>query len=209
LFIDEVGEIPSAVQVKFLRALQEKTITRLGGTKTIYSDFRLIAATNRDMAEEVAKGRFREDLYYRLNVIPIILPPLRKRTGDIVLLARHFIKRYILKYNINDIELTNKDEEMLKSYHWPGNIRELQNVIKRAVLLSTGGKLAFQFPGDQMKSKADFFEDLPSLDEIQRRYIKYILEKTNGKLSGPGGATEILNMKRTILYYRMKKLGLR
>ena len=208
LFIDEVGEIPKSIQVKLLRAIQEKTMTRIGGTKSIYSDCRLVAATNRDLAEEVAAGRFREDLYYRLNVIPVTLPPLRDREQDIVLLAGHFLSRFASKYN-HPLELSPEHEAALTDYHWPGNIRELQNVMERAVLLSTEDRLHLDLPPKNRIKSASHFDDLPTLDEIQRRYITFTLEKTGGKLSGPGGATEILGMKRTSLYNRMKKLGLR
>jgi transcriptional regulator with GAF, ATPase, and Fis domain len=192
-----------------LRAIQEKTMTRIGGTQNITSDFRLVAATNRNLAEEVAAGRFREDLYYRLNVIPVTLPPLREREQDILLLARHFIKRFANKYNHPELDLSSDNEKALSEYHWPGNIRELQNVMERAVLLSTGGRLHFDLFSKNQTSSGSQFDDLPSIDEIQRRYIAYVLNKTNGKLSGPGGASEILGMKRTSLYNRMKKLGIR
>jgi transcriptional regulator with GAF, ATPase, and Fis domain len=209
LFIDEVGEIPKSIQVKLLRAIQEKTMTRIGGTQIIHSDFRLIAATNRDLAEEVAAGRFREDLYYRLNVIPVTLPPLRNREQDILLLAGHFLSRFASKYNHQGIVFSPKQEAMLNEYHWPGNIRELQNVMERAVLLSTDGRLLLDLPSENRVKNNNHFDDLTSLDEIQRRYIAFVLEKTGGKISGLGGATEILGMKRTSLYNRMKKLGLR
>ncbi|MBC2713773.1 MAG: sigma 54-interacting transcriptional regulator [Desulfobacteraceae bacterium] len=209
LFIDEVGEIPKSIQVKLLRAIQEKTMTRIGGTQNIYSDFRLVAATNRDLAEEVAAGRFREDLYYRLNVIPVTLPPLRDRAEDILLLAGHFIQRFANKHNHPAICLSPEHEAALTAYNWPGNIRELQNVMERAVLLSTDGLLHLDLPSENRTSGGNQFDDLPFLDELQRRYIAFVLDKTGGKLSGPGGATEILGMKRTSLYNRMKKLGLR
>jgi len=209
LFIDEVGEIPKSIQVKLLRAIQEKTMTRIGGTKSIYSDFRLVAATNRDLAEEVAAGRFREDLYYRLNVIPVTLPPLREREQDIILLATHFINRFANKYNHQALSLSSENEAALRGYDWPGNIREMQNVMERAVLLSSDGRLHFDLSSESRTSGGSQFDDLPTLDDIQRRYIDFVLDKTGGKLSGPGGATEILGIKRTSLYNRMKKLGLR
>lgn len=209
LFIDEVGEIPKSVQVKLLRTIQEKTMTRIGGTQNIFSDFRLIAATNRNLAEEVRAGRFREDLYYRLNVIPITLPPLRDRTEDIVLLAEHFLHRFAHRYNRSEIRLLPEQKAALQEYKWPGNIRELQNVMERAVLLSTENRLLLDLPSGGRISVGGEFEDLPTLDEIQCRYINHVLEKTGGKISGIGGAAEILGMKRTSLYNRMKKLGLR
>ncbi len=184
-------------------------MTRIGGTKSIYSDFRLVAATNRNLAEEVAAGRFREDLYYRLNVIPITLPPLREREQDILLLAEHFIKRFANKYNHPELSLSPENQAALSEYRWPGNIRELQNVMERAVLLSTDGRLHFDLFSENQTSGNSQFDDLPTLEDIQRRYIAFVLKKTGGKLSGPGGASGILGMKRTSLYNRMKKLGLR
>lgn len=211
LFIDEVGEIPKSTQVKLLRVLQEKTLIRVGGTKTISSDFRLIAATNRNLADEVAAGRFREDLYYRLNVISITLPPLRERNEDVLFLARHFLSIHASRHNHQVPELSKEDEYMLLPYHWPGNIRELKNVMERAVLLSTRDRLEISLPvKNNLTSNHGFgFADIPSLEEMQRRYIRFIVEKTGGKLSGPGGAAELLKMKRTSLYKRMDKLGLR
>src|SRR6056297_282345 len=210
LFIDEIGEVPKSIQVKLLRTIQEKTMMRVGGTKTIFSDFRLVVATSRDLANEVAAGRFREDLYYRLNVIPITLPPLRDRKEDITLLAGHFLHRFATKYNRQGLELTKEHKAMLSAYNWPGNIRELQNVIERAVLLSRDGCLNLNLPDDKPSSNnRQIFADLPALDEMQRRYIRHVLSHTGGKISGPDGAAEILGMKRTTLHNRMKKLGLK
>ncbi|SHJ25436.1 Transcriptional regulator containing GAF, AAA-type ATPase, and DNA-binding Fis domains [Desulfatibacillum alkenivorans DSM 16219] len=210
LFIDEVGEIPLSIQVKLLRALQEKTITRVGGAKTISCNFRLIAATNRSLADEVAQGRFREDLYYRLNVIPILLPPLRERGRDVLELARHMLARFAGKYNRHDLELSKENVASLLAYSWPGNVREMENMMERAVLLAVDDQLALNLPASlSSRAASNPFEGNPSLEEVQRRYIAYILEKTNGKISGQGGAAEILGMKRTSLYNRMKKLGMR
>jgi transcriptional regulator with GAF, ATPase, and Fis domain len=209
LFIDEVGEVPKSVQAKLLRALQEKTLVRVGGTRTLRSDFRLVAATNRDLAREVAAGRFREDLYYRINVVPLTIPPLRDRKEDIPLLARYFLSKYVARYGRPEIELTKKDEAKLMGYHWPGNVRELENMVERTVLLSMGEELEFRLPEEDMNLSGGGFSDYPTLDEMQRRYIQQVLEKTGGKIGGPGGAAEILGMKRTTLNDRMKKLGLR
>lgn len=209
LFIDEIGEIPKSIQVKLLRAIQEKTMVRIGGAKTIHSDFRLIAATNRDLAEEVAAGRFRDDLYYRLNVIPMTMPPLRERKEDIVLLADHFLERYAVKYKREKRCITPEQAAMINAYNWPGNIRELQNVIERAILLSVDGTLCLDLPSAGPARGTHPFDDLPSLDELQRRYIRYVLQKTGGKISGTGGASEILDIKRTSLYNRMNRLGMR
>ncbi len=211
LFIDEVGEIPGSIQVKLLRALQEKTMIRVGGTKTITSEFRLIAATNRDLAEEVAAGRFREDLYYRLNVIPIIIPALRERSDDILMLAENFLARFAAKYDRPVYKLTEADKQSLLDYNWPGNIRELKNVMERTSILfsESSSENGIVRPKGKTIRKTGPFADKPSLEEVQRRYIKHILETTNGKLSGPGGACDILGMKRSSLYNRMKKLGIR
>ena len=209
LFIDEVGEIPKSIQVKLLRALQEKTIQRLGGTKPLFSDFRLIAATNRDLAGQVAAGRFREDLYYRLNVIPITAPPLRERQEDIVLLTACFLRRHSLRHNRPTMELTPEVQQRLCAYPWPGNVRELENVIERGVLLSTGDRLELDLPAGNTRPAAEPFADMPTLDEMQRRYIHHVLEKTGGKIAGPDGAAKILGMKRTSLYNRMKRLNVR
>ncbi len=210
LFIDEVGEIPLSIQVKLLRALQEKTIVRLGGSTTIHSDFRLIAATNRDLQKEVAKGNFREDLFYRLNVIPIEIPPLRKRGEDILLIAEYFLKKFRMKYNFPMIEFTPENKVMLLEYNWPGNIRELNNIIERAVLLSEEDQLAIELKTKNNRSHPDdLFQDRPSLDEMQRRYISAVLEECNGQIGGPEGAAQRLGMKRTSLYARMRTLGMR
>jgi len=209
LFIDEVGEIPKSVQAKLLRALQEKTMVRVGGTRTLRTDFRLVAATNRDLAQEVAAGRFREDLYYRINVVPLVIPPLRERKEDIPVLAGYFLAKYASRYGRPEIKLTKKDEAKLMRYDWPGNVRELQNMVERTVLLSMGEELEFRLPEDEMNLSGALFSNYPTLDEMQRRYIQQVLEKTGGKIGGPGGAAEILGMKRTTLNDRMKKLGLR
>jgi transcriptional regulator with GAF, ATPase, and Fis domain len=209
LFIDEIGETPKSVQAKLLRALEEKTIFRVGGNKPISSDFRLIAATNRDLAAEVAAGNFREDLYYRLNVLPLTMPPLRERKEDIVLLAQYYLNRFSVKYINRIIELTAEDEEKLIAYHWPGNVRELKNVIERAVLLWNGDGLNLNLPHHALSAVNDLFLDVPTLDDMQRRYIRRVLEMTGGKIGGPNGAAQILGMKRTSLNNRLKKLRLR
>lgn len=208
LFIDEIGEIPKALQVKLLRILQEKTLIRLGGTRTIVTDFRLVVATNKDLAAEVSAGHFREDLYFRLNVVPIMVPPLRKRMDDLPLLTRYFLDKYAIKHNRPMLELTPEDEARLSDYHWPGNIRELQNIIERAVILSTDEHLFIDLPPKKAINTSQIYRDYPTMDELQRRYIKYALKKTEGKIGGPGGTAELLGMKRTTLQKRMKRLGI-
>ena len=226
LFLDEIGEVPLAFQVKLLRLLQEKKISRIGGAKTISVDFRLIAATNRNLEKEVAAGRFRQDLYYRLNVVPITLPPLRERQNDIIVLAQHFLSKFQKRYNKSGIQLTPEDKTWLMTYHWPGNVRELKNIIERSVIMSKKGLLnlsltpspisaPLQVLPDTGQTSTGFGSasipvgDYPTLEEVQRRYFKLVLEKTNGKMTGPGGASGIIGMKPSSMYNRMRKLGLR
>ncbi len=209
LFVDEVGDVPKSMQAKLLRVLQEKTLTRIGGNQPIHADFRLIAATNRDLAREVAAGRFREDLYYRLNVIPMTLPPLRERREDVPLLAHYFLRTFCGKYGRPGLSVNEKCQQRLVDYSWPGNVRELQNVMERAVLLSGGDHLMLNLPANDKASLTGLFSDWPTLDELQRRYISLVLEKADGKIGGSNGAAELLGMKRSSLYRRMEKLGMR
>ncbi|MFZ2632599.1 MAG: sigma 54-interacting transcriptional regulator [Desulfosalsimonadaceae bacterium] len=209
LFIDEIGELPKSIQVKLLRAIQERSFFRVGGTRMLHSDFRLIAATNRDLIAEVKAGRFREDLYYRLNVVPFRIPSLKERADDIPLLANHFLAKYSRKYHRADLMIDPETESLLKKYHWPGNIRELENIIERSVLLSSGNRLEIDLAIAGKSESNDSFSDHPTIDELQKRYINYILNKTDGKISGPSGAAEILGLKRTTLIARMRKLGMR
>ncbi len=208
LFIDEIGDIPLSIQVKLLRTLQEKTITRVGGTKELISDFRLIAATHRDLSQMVADGSFRQDLFYRINVVPLYIPPLRERKEDVAMLGRYFLNRYAIKYHHETLELSKTNEVVLSGYQWPGNIRELKNVIERTVLLSLEDRLEFNLPTSKFPQGPHPFDDLPTMEDVQKRYILYVLEKTKGKQSGPDGAAQILGMKRSTLYNRMKKLGI-
>ena len=209
LFIDEIGELPLHVQVKLLRAIEGSAFYRVGGTQSVKSDFRLVAATNRRLSDEVAEGRFRQDLYYRLNVIPIVLPPLRDRGNDILLLARHFLGHYCNRYGRRKLELTRRDEEELAAYPWPGNVRELQNLVERAVILSADDRLILDLPLGRASPGEEGFSDTPTMEELQRRYIAHVLEKTGGRIYGPNGAAEILGMKRSTLYTRMYRLGMR
>ena len=210
LFLDEIGELPLHLQTKLLKTLEEKTFVRIGGGRSIRSDFRLIAATNRSIKEEVTAGRFRQDLFYRLNVFPLSMPPLREREEDIIGLAKYFVELYARKYGRLGLELSRNDRGMLMRYAWPGNVRELQNVIERAVILTKGKELQIPlFPtGPQTSAKA-IFDDLLSLDELQRRYIRHVFDYVKGRVGGPGGAADILCMKRTSLYSRMKALGMK
>ncbi len=209
LFLDEVGELPLSIQGKLLRVLEQKTYQRIGSNRILKSDFRLVAATNRNLSEEVAAGRFRQDLYYRLNVVPLEIPPLRRRAQDVVLLARHFLALYAKRFNRPQLALTPAEEAELSAYDWPGNVRELRNVMERAVLLSDGERLALNLPADPRSEADHSFEDCPTMDDLQRRYIRYVLEKTGNRIAGSGGAADVLGMDRATLYHRMKKLGLR
>jgi transcriptional regulator with GAF, ATPase, and Fis domain len=209
LFIDEIGEIPIALQVKLLRVLQERTFMRVGGMRTHLSDFRLVAATNRNLEEEVASGRFRADLYYRLNIVNLRLPPLRERPDDVVPLAEEFLARISKKYNRPKFKLSQGDKEKLVTYHWPGNVRELRNIIERVVILSSGDLLELSVPTLATGILEHPFLDNPTLDEVQRRYIRYVLDKTGGRIAGTGGAAAVLGMKRTSVHTRMKKLNMK
>lgn len=209
LFIDEIGELPGSTQVKLLRAIQERRFCRVGGTRELQSDFRLIVATNRDLAAEVDAGRFRQDLYYRLNVVPFQIPALRDRRDDILVLAKHFLARFARKFGRHGLELESETESIFKNYHWPGNIRELENVMERAVLLSWEGRLKIELNTGGLANSKHPFSVHPTLKELEKQYIQYIINETGGRIGGAGGASEILGLNRTTLYARMKKLGLK
>lgn len=210
LFIDEIGDVPFSAQVKLLRVIQEKSFVRVGGIRTILSDFRLVAATNRDLLQDVASGKFRQDLYYRLNVVPLQMPPLRSRGDDVIELAREFLKHYSRKYHRVLPDLSEEDMKALMAYPWPGNVRELKNVIERASILSSKDRLQLNLPPASPPEKGAglAFPDAVTLDEIQKRYIRHVLGLTGGRVAGPGGAAELLGMKRTTLQARMRKLGI-
>jgi transcriptional regulator with GAF, ATPase, and Fis domain len=209
LFIDEIGELPLSIQVKLLRAIQEHTFLRVGGTRTIVSDFRLIAATNRDLSEEVSAKRFRQDLYYRLNVIPFKVPALRDRIEDISILTDLFLNRFTKKYHRPDLIIDPETEKLLIQYDWPGNVRELENIMERSVLLSSRGRFEVDLPLSKPPESTNPFMDTPTLNELEQRYIRHVIEVTGGKIGGNGGAGQILGLKRTTLIARMKKLGIR
>jgi formate hydrogenlyase transcriptional activator len=210
LFLDEVGDIPSELQPKLLRVLQEQEFERLGSTKTINVDVRLVAATNRDLAAMVADGRFRSDLYYRLNVFPLVLPPLRERADDIPPLVRHFTQRFARRMGRRIETIPSAVMEALAGYPWPGNIRELQNVIERAVILSPGSSL--QVPlGDLQLAAAHAAAptgEAVTLADAEREHIVGALRETGWVVGGPKGAAARLGMKRSMLYWKMKKLGI-
>ncbi len=206
IFLDEIGDLPLKLQTKLLRVLQNGEFQRLGSTTTIKTDVRVIAATNRDILAAVRIGDFREDLYYRLNVFPIQVPPLRERKEDIPLLVRYFIKKYATKTGRPVSEISQKVVEQLVQYDWPGNIRELENIIERAVILCEGGRIKAGSWIPTFQSAAD--STLSTLEESERQHILKALQKTNWRISGENGAATLLNIKRSTLQARMKKLGI-
>jgi DNA-binding NtrC family response regulator len=209
IFLDEIGELPLDSQVKLLRALQEKEIERLGGNKTIKVNVRIIAATNRSLEKEVAEGRFRLDLYYRLNVFPIELPPLRERKEDIELLAHFFLTKYASASRRNITSISAQALDQLHNYNWPGNIRELEHLIERSVLLAKTAEIEnFDLPNIIEKPSDQPQGQLKSMEEMERDHILNALQNSGGKVSGIGGAAELLKMQPQTLYSKMKKLGI-
>ncbi len=209
VFLDEVGEIPLELQPKLLRVLQEREFERLGSSRTLRTDARLIAATNRDLAALADEQKFRQDLYYRLNVFPIHVPPLRERREDIPMLVRHFAQEFArrMKKKIETIPAQTMDT--LARYDWPGNIRELQNLVERAVILSTGPVL--DVPVNALKPRRQApprDEHAATLEEAERRHIVNALERSNWVIAGPNGAAIQLGMKRSTLQFRIRKLGI-
>jgi formate hydrogenlyase transcriptional activator len=211
LFLDEIGEMPLQVQAKLLRVLEDGLVDRVGGTRPVPVDVRLIAATNSDLVAAVGDGRFRSDLYYRLHVFPIVLPPLRERREDIPLLARHFLEAYTQKLKRSALELSPESMEWLTRYAWPGNVRELQNVIERAVILARSRIVTIEphvlpTSNGTIEPAAD---SASNLAEIERRHILRVLDSVQWRIYGPQGAAAQLGMNPSTLRSRMKKLGLR
>jgi len=221
LFLDEIGEVPLELQGKLLRALQEKCYERVGEDRTRHADVRIVAATNRDLKKEAAAGRFREDLYYRLNVFPIQVAPLRERQEDLPALAQHFIKVSAKELDCPQPRLTRAGIVQLQNYDWPGNIRELRNVIERAVILARGGALEFDLPAantspptrpapprSEQKDEREFLTET-EMQQHQRENLLLVLEKSGWKIKGADGAAELLGVKPTTLLSRIKKMGLK
>jgi transcriptional regulator with GAF, ATPase, and Fis domain len=225
IFLDEVGEIPLDIQNKLLRVLQEKRYERVGDDRTRRADVRIVAATNRDLKKAAAAGKFREDLYYRLNVFPVQVPPLQERLDDIPLLAQHFVELSARELKCAKPRLTRAAVTKLQSYHWPGNVRELRNVVERAVILARGGVLDFDLPMTAQAAAPDRsmpgansspggtaqpkFLTEAELERFERDNLMHALEAANWKISGPDSAAELLGLKPTTLLSRMTKWGLK
>ena len=207
LLLDEVGDIPPALQPKLLRVLQEQEFERLGSTRTHRVDVRLVAATNRNLVDMVKRSQFRSDLYYRLNVFPIPLPPLRARCEDIPALLEHFVEIYARRMDKQIEHIPPETMSALTSYQWPGNIRELQNFIERSVILSSGNVLCSPLASLRAAAETESLEAV-TLEEAERDHIRKILEQTRWVVAGPNGAAARLGIKRSTLYFRMQKLGI-
>jgi formate hydrogenlyase transcriptional activator len=205
LFLDEIGELPLDLQSKLLRVLEEGDFERLGSTKPLHVNVRIIAATNRDIAQAVKDGRFRQDLFYRLNVFPVVLPPLRERPEDIPLLVRAVVKEFQKRMGKVIESIPKRTMQALQSYSWPGNVRELRNVIEHAMILTKGKTLDVQVP----KRASSETDASGNLEELERGHIVAVLEKSGWRVAGQGGAAEVLGLERTTLQSKMKKLGIK
>jgi formate hydrogenlyase transcriptional activator len=204
IFLDEIGDLPLDLQAKLLQVLQEGRFERLGSSKTLQVDVRVIAATNRDLSEEVRRGNFRQDLYYRLNVFPIQMPPLRERAEDIPLMIQSFVGEYAGRLGRKIRTVPRRVMEALQRYPWPGNIRELRNVIERAVIISPGETLEVDLPGAAPGNTPP----VSTLAQAEAGHIRAALKQTGGRIKGAGGAAALLGLNPSTLYTRMKKLGL-
>jgi transcriptional regulator with GAF, ATPase, and Fis domain len=207
IFLDEIGEMPLDLQPKLLRVLQEHEFERLGGTKTVDCDVRVIAATNRDLQRSTQERTFREDLYYRLSVFPVTVPPLRERRGDVPLLVQHFATRFAAAMKKHIVEIDPASLERLAEYDWPGNVRQLQNVVERAVILSHQPTLHIALPNRSSPCLSPT-RSPDGFAAVSRAHILRVLDETNWVVAGPSGAAARLEMKRSTLIFRMKKLGL-
>ncbi|MCE7060222.1 sigma-54 dependent transcriptional regulator [Dyadobacter sp. CY343] len=211
IFLDEIGEMPLDMQVKLLHVLQEREIERVGGKAVIKVNVRVIAATNRNLEKEVAEGKFRIDLYYRLNVFPIRIPPLRERKEDVPALAMHFLRMYASKFKKRISGFSDQAALQMQRYDWPGNIRELQHLVERSVLMCTGdtiSRVGFEEVNGSHGSAEGSGAKIKSIDENERDYITEILRRCNGRISGKDGAAELLGINVSTLNSRIKKLGI-
>ncbi len=217
VFLDEIGELSLKFQVKLLHVLQNKEIERVGGTRTISLDIRIIAATNRDLAAMVRSGDFREDLWYRLNVFPVMIPPLRQRKEDIPALVHHFLHQKAVELKLpRQPRLSTGDMEKLMTHHWPGNVRELENFVERALIQSTGDELDMgsllesikQLQTARPSEPLDATQPFPTLNSVCARHIQQAMTRSRGKISGPGGAAELLDIHPNTLRQRMDRMGI-
>jgi formate hydrogenlyase transcriptional activator len=206
LFLDEVGDIPLELQPKLLRVLQDQEFERLGGVRTIRVNIRLIAATNRDLGKSVAAREFRSDLYYRLHVFPVRMPPLRDRGKDIELLVRYFVQKFSRRMNKQIETIPTETMNALARWEWPGNVRELENFIERSVILSEGSIL--NVPLSELRPTYEGARNDATLERLEREHILRVLRETGGVISGMHGAAAKLGMKRTTLQSRMQKMGI-
>jgi formate hydrogenlyase transcriptional activator len=206
LFLDEAGDIPLELQSKLLRVLQEREFERLGSSQTIRVDFRLVAATNRDLTEMVSNGQFRRDLFYRLSVFPIEIPPLRDRPDDIPILVWHFVRKYERQMNKRIETILPEDMDALVHHGWPGNVRELQNVVERSMVVSSGSVLSLSRPTEPRRAENP--SAMRTLAEAERDHILQALRIADWVLGGPHGAAMRLGVKRTTLLYKMRRLGI-
>jgi transcriptional regulator with GAF, ATPase, and Fis domain len=222
IFLDEIGEVPMEVQVKLLRVLQEREFERVGGSVSIKVDVRVIAATNRDLPKAIREGKFREDLYYRLNVFPIELPPLRERAGDVPLLVQFLVAKFGAQVGRVIESIDQETMQRLTSYSWPGNIRELENILERAIILSDGPTLVIGPEVFMKNASARERDDVTatasqqagnqasgSLESIERNHILAVLRQVDWVIDGPRGAAKILDLHPNTLRSRMKKLGIK
>jgi len=211
IFLDEIGEIPMEVQSKLLRVLQEKELEHIGGRTTIKIDVRIIAATNRNLFREVQQGRFRSDLFFRLNVFPVTIPPLRERTADIPVLAAHFLSKHAKIGAKTPQNFSARVIKQLSAYSWPGNVRELEHLIERSILLTNGPVINQIFLPDPTGEDDHLLPGtcIKTIDDIERSYIISVLKKSNGKIAGIGGAADMLRIPSTTLNSKIKRLNIR
>jgi transcriptional regulator with GAF, ATPase, and Fis domain len=210
IFLDEIGEMPLELQSKLLRVIQDGEFERLGSPRTIKVNVRIIAASNRNLEEEIRAGRFREDLFYRLNVFPITIPPLRQRKEDIPLLVKHFIAKFNKKMGKKIDAVTKETLNALQEYHWPGNVRELESVIERAVITSQGTALQVMDRFESIRKAGELVgQDVKAIADLEQDHILQVLQKTGWRIEGKNGAAILLGLNPSTLRARMRKYGIR